>query len=117
MANLSFDDFVDRAARERNVDPLLVRAVIGDFLPEVHERIYKDGGYGKVLPEILFQCGEEAMYHFAGILIASAGDYDRDFVRLVDEHVARLGCRLKRFRTIIDKWKMEKEWDEEDAAR
>jgi hypothetical protein len=108
------DGFVDRAARERNVDPLLIRAVITDFLRELHERIYKDGGYGNVLPGMLFQCGEEACYHFAGVLIASAGENAGDFAGMVSESMARLGYRPGRFLTVIDKWRMEKQWDEED---
>jgi hypothetical protein len=108
------DGFVNRAARERNVDPLLIRAVITDFLRELHERIYKDGGYGDALPEVLFQCGEEACYHFGGILIASAGGDAGDFGGMVSESLARLGYRPGHFLTIIDKWKMEKEWDEEN---
>jgi len=108
------DGFVDRAARERNVDPLLIRAVITDFLRELHERIYKDGGYGLVLSDIRFQCGEEALYHFGGILLESAGDDAVDFSSMVNESLARCGYRLSRFLTVIDKWKMEKQWDEED---
>jgi len=110
----AFDGFVDRVSSERNVDPRLTRAVITDFIRELHERIYKDGGYGHALPEILFQCGDEALYHFGGILIESAGDAGGDFGMMVNESIARLGYRLSRFRTVVDKWKMEKEWDEED---
>lgn len=114
MSTNPLDGFVDRAARERNIDPLLIRAVTTDFLRELHERIYKDRGYGLALPEIMFQCGEEALYHFGGILIESAGDDAGDFSGMVNESIARLGYRLSRFRTVVDQWKMEKQWDEED---
>jgi hypothetical protein len=107
-------EFVDRIARERNVDPLLIRAVITDLFRELHERIYKDGSYGHALPEILFQFGEEAVYHFGGILIESVGNDGGDFGAMVNESIARLGYRLSRFRTTMDKWEMEKQWDAED---
>ena len=114
MATYAFDRFVERVSRERNVDGALVGAIVTDFLREVHERIYKDGGYGHVLPEILIQCGDEALYHFGGILIESAGDEGGDFSGMVNESIARMGYRLARYRTVVDKWKLEKEWDEGD---
>jgi hypothetical protein len=87
--------------------------VVTEFLRDVHEGIYKDGGYGHALPEILFECGGEALYHFGGILIECAGE-GRDLGGMVNDSIARLGYRLSRFRTVVDKWKMEKDWDEED---
>jgi len=114
VATSALNGFVDRVSRERNLDPMLIRAVVTDFMRELHERIYKDGGYGHALPEILFQCGDEALYHFGGILIESAGEGCTDFGGMVNESIARLGDRLSRFRTIVDRWKMEKDWEEED---
>ena len=114
MSNSALNGFIERVSRERNTDPMLVSGVITDFLRELHERIYKDGGYGHALPEILFQCRDEAVYHFCGILIESAGENEADFVGMVNESVARLDFRLKRFRAIVDKWKMEKEWEAND---
>jgi hypothetical protein len=114
LSTNALDGFVDRVSRERNVDALLVRAVVTEFLRELHERVYKDGGYGRVLTEIRFECGDEALYHFGGILSESVGDAGGDFGMLLNESFARLGCRVSQFRTVVDKWKMEKEWDEED---
>ena len=114
MSSEALDRFVERVARERNVDPMLVRAVVTDFLRELHERIYKDGGYGHALREIWLQVGEEAVYHFGGVLIESAGDDAGDFGGMVNESIARMGFRLSRYRTTVDKWKFEKDWDEED---
>jgi hypothetical protein len=39
-----------------------------------------------------------------------------DFPALVNESILRLGCRLSRFRTIVDNWKMEEGWEEEDRV-
>jgi hypothetical protein len=58
--------------------------------------------------------GEEAVYHFGGVLIESAGDEAGDFGGMVNESIARMGYRLSRYRTTLDKWKLEKEWNEED---
>lgn len=114
MSSEALDGFVERVARERNVDPMLVRAVLTDFLRELHERIYKDGGYSNALREIRLQVGEEAVYHFGGVLIESVGDSSRDFCGMVGESIARMGYRLERYRTIVDRWTLEKKWDEED---
>ena len=99
MSSEALDGFVERVARERNVDPMLVRAVVTDFVRELHERIYKDGGYGHALREIWLQVGEEAVYHFGGVLIESAGDDAGDFGGMVNESIARMGFRLSRYRT------------------
>jgi hypothetical protein len=118
MSNNALNRFTERVSGERNVSPDLVRAVITDFLREVHECIYKEESYVHALPNILFQVGEEALYHFGGILIQSTGQDCGDFGGMANESIARLaGYRLKRFRTLVDKWAMEKSWDDEEAGR
>jgi hypothetical protein len=109
----AFDGFVDRVSRERNVDPMLVRALVTEFLRNLHENIYKDESYHYALLFLLYECGDEAAYHLGGILSQCAGE-DRDAGMLVNETVARLGYTLSRYRTVLDKWDVEKKWDEQE---
>jgi hypothetical protein len=118
MSDSALDRFTERTSAGHNVSPELVRTVITEFLRELHECIFKEESYVHALPKILFQIGDEALYHFGGVLIESTGDDCGDFGGMANESIARLaGYRLKRFRTLVEKWEMEKVWDDEEAGR
>ena len=84
------------------------RALFSHFLKALdEERFDEKGNYESSRVITYFAVGPEAAYHLGGLFVG-------DDAELVSTEMEYLDYRLKRFRTIIERWEMELAWDKED---
>ncbi|MCZ2153559.1 MAG: hypothetical protein LC114_06605 [Bryobacterales bacterium] len=101
---MSKSGIADRIAKERNVQPELVRAIATDVLRALDEVSFKQG-LTPAIVECYWEVGNEAAYHLGGLLAESAELEPGE----VSENFARLDPSLSRFRTVRDRWTQEME--------
>ena len=84
------------------------RSLFSHFLKALdEERFDEKGNYESSRVITYFAVGPEAAYHLGGLFVG-------DDAELVSTEMEYLDYRLKRFRTIIERWEMELAWDKED---
>lgn len=84
------------------------RALFSHFLKALDEERFDEKGNCESSRVITyFAVGPEAAYHLSGLFVG-------DDAELVSTEMEYLDYRLKRFITIIERWKMELAWDKED---
>jgi hypothetical protein len=103
-------EFCSHIAKERNCSPELVRAVLTDCIAQLHETSFKKG-LGQALVDAYWELSPLGAWHFMGLLCEAAESEPGEII----EHYQRLDSTLKRFSTIIDRWKFELE--QEQAQR
>lgn len=84
------------------------RELFSHFLKALDEERF-DGHGNCESPTVLtyWTVGHEAAYHLGGLSVSDHSD-------LVSTELEYLDSSLKRFRTIVERWEMELEWDKED---
>ena len=99
---MSLNGLVERISLERNCTPELIRAILSDFVGALHETSVKRG-VGTVLYDGYWNLTEEGAWHLLGLL-CEASQSDRGELT---EHYQRMAPELKRFRSILERWKFE----------
>jgi hypothetical protein len=99
------------------VNPETTRAMFQDFLATLHEVLYK-GCPTQGLMGVYFGLGDEAAFHFGGIVAECYDPQNTDSDSSDDyslwiETMARLDGRMSRFRGVLDRWAEEKAYEEE----
>jgi hypothetical protein len=93
----------------RGIDDDDGRELLGEFLEAIdEERFDKKGHEISLILRLYMSINSEAAYHFGGLF---TGDYSSDMAVAVD----LLDWRLKRFDMFVERWKLERKWDEEDG--
>lgn len=106
--NCSLFDAGIKICNERGMTLDNGRALFSHFLKALdEERFDKDGNCESPTVMTYWAVGNEAAYHLGGISVGDHGD-------LVSTEFQYLDHRLKRFRTLVERWEMEMAWDEED---
>ena len=70
------------------------------------ERFDSDGNCESAMFITYWAVGDEAAYHLGGLFVG-------DDSGVVSTEMEYLDCRLKRFRTLVERWEMELKWDKE----
>ncbi|MEI7636694.1 MAG: hypothetical protein WCJ37_05270 [Syntrophus sp. (in: bacteria)] len=85
--------------------------LFGEFLSALREERFDEKRNEVSLIRLLYMCVRpEAAYHFGGLF---TGDNGAD----MSVFVAMLDVRLKRFFTFVERWELERKWDEEDRMQ
>jgi hypothetical protein len=95
--------FTERMVKERNCEPELVRAILTDFLAELHEVSFKQG-LGPAMVMVYWEASALAAWHFGGLICKAAVQGEPGELA---ETYQRLDCTMERFRTIQDRWQYE----------
>ena len=95
--------FTERMVKERNCEPELVRAILTDFLAELHEVSFKQG-LGPAMVMVYWEASALAAWHFGGLICKAAEHGEPGELA---ETYQRLDSTMERFRTIQDRWQYE----------
>jgi hypothetical protein len=103
---------LQKIAVERNVERGHLKAILRDFLIALHEnqvKAWRDEDW--LLEQVYYELGDEAVYHLAGLLVeninqSSAGDFLAE--------VTALDPRINRYKTTVDRWRIESEYEVKD---
>jgi hypothetical protein len=68
--------FTKRMVKERNCTPEFVRAILTDFLAELHEVSFKQG-LGQAMVMVYWEAGPLAAWHFGGLICEAASTENR----------------------------------------
>jgi hypothetical protein len=101
------DLFIRHCSLERGLDVTVLRAVFRDFMKCLNESQFKSGYRtedGSVLNQIYSALGQEAAYHFCGLLANSGRGHDGETVVTALEYQ---DPRAKRFGTTVERWQFE----------
>jgi hypothetical protein len=104
--------FCERIAKERNCSPELVRAIVGDYMLELHKAAFQQG-IGMALWAAYSNIDARGAWHF-GCLLADAADGNEPGELM--EHYQRLDSSMRRFVSILDEWKVEQEFRQDPES-
>lgn len=71
------------------------------------ERFDREGNCESAMFITYWSVGHEAAYHLGGLFVG-------DDAGIVATEMEYLDYRLRRFRTLVDRWELELKWDRED---
>ena len=98
---------IQKICRERNLDETLLRTALCDFLRSLHETQFKSDYRpedGSLIAQVHRSLGDEAGFHFVGLLASSGKGLDAGTVYDTLEY---LDSTAKRFGTTVQRWQME----------
>lgn len=98
--------FCERIAKERNCSQQLVRAIVSEFMLELHKAAVQQG-IGMAMLAAYWNIDARGAWHF-GCLLADAADGNEPGELM--EHYQRLDSSMRRFASILDEWKVEQEF-------
>jgi hypothetical protein len=112
----AIEDAIQQMSSEYQIPDATLRAVVARFVAAVHESEFKQQEIG-ILQQIYFSLGSEAAWHFLGwamqILDKEQSKYVADLQDSWTETAMRLDGRMKRFRHVLERWKEERDYDDE----
>lgn len=101
-------DALSTLCRQRGLEPDDTKALFRCFFKALDEERYdRDGNCESPTFMVYWSVGQEAAYHFGGLFVGDDG-------LEVSTEMQYLDYRLKRFRTVVERWEMELAWDKED---
>ncbi len=107
-SNCPLFDSVTKVCSERGMALDDGMALFSHFLKALdEERFDAEGNCESPMFITYWTVGHEAAYHLGGLFVGDDGD-------LVSTEMQYLDYRLKRFRTMVERWEMERAWDKED---
>lgn len=101
---------IKKISVERGLNDAVMRAAFRDFLQALHEtqcKSWHQSNGGSLVKQTYLALGDEAAYHLGGILTMN-GDED------VATELEYMDSRLKRFRSITERWEIERDYEVED---
>jgi hypothetical protein len=101
-------DGVVEICKERGILLNDGRALFSHFIKALdEERFDQSGGFESESFKIYWTVGPEAAYHLAGLHVGDEEDAAFEELNYLDN-------RLKRFYTTVQRWEMEREWDQDN---
>lgn len=96
------------ACRDRGISLERGTQLYSHFIKALdEERTDDDGNLQSPLFLIYRTLGDEAAYHLGGLYVGDSGDIASTELQYIDG-------RVRRFRSLVDRWEMERQWELED---